>query len=139
MKIEDNVEWGALYINDSENGQFPGGASSNRTFLPISLQLQCDSSSPGYAEGMARFPEFHEAAPARGNHVPPLRSGRWLLEQVMGHAPSVTILISEQLRARHIEYLPSIIPGACVFLPVRLDEVRPHLVLIGDHLGEPVL
>lgn len=66
-----------------------------------------------------------------------LRAG--LLKTIMSNPPNVTSLKREQLRASHVEDLPAIVPSGRIFLSVRLDKVRPKLLLILDHCGKPVL
>lgn len=62
-----------------------------------------------------------------------------LFEEVVRYTPDVPALIGKQLRTRHVEYLPSIIPHAGVLLPIRLDQVRPYFLLVCEHLAQPVL
>lgn len=62
-----------------------------------------------------------------------------LLEQVVRDAPCVTSLVRKQLGAGQVEDLPSVVPGGRVLLSIRLDKMRPDLLLILDHEGEPVL
>lgn len=69
--------------------------------------------------------------------VPKLRAR--LLEKIVRYAPGVSALVRKQLRTRHVEDLPAVVPRCCVFFAVRLDEVRPDFFLAGRHLGQPVL
>ena len=75
----------------------------------------------------------------RCNTLPNPKLRARLLEQIVRYAPCVSALVRKQLRTRHVEDLPAVVPRCCVFLAVRLDEVRPDFFLAGRHLGQPVL
>lgn len=70
---------------------------------------------------------------------PSLLLSAGLFEEVMRHAPSVPALVGEQLGTCQVEDLPSVEPHAGVLLPIRLDQVRPDLFLVCEHLAQPVL
>lgn len=72
-----------------------------------------------------------------GSSLSLLRAG--LLETIVSNTPNVTSLKRKELRASHVEDLPPIVPRGSVFLSVRLDKMRPKLLLILDHCGKPVL
>lgn len=72
-----------------------------------------------------------------GSSLSLLRAG--LLETIVSNTPDVTSLKRKELRASHVEDLPPIVPRGRVLLSVRLDEVRPKLLLVLDHGGKPVL
>lgn len=42
----------------------------------------------------------------------------WLLEKIMGHSPSLPVLIRKKLSASHVEYLPSVKPNGSIALAV---------------------
>lgn len=63
----------------------------------------------------------------------------WLLKQIMGNSPSVSSLICEQLRAGHVEDLPAVVPSACIRLAISLHQMRPDLLLVRQHGGQPLL
>lgn len=57
----------------------------------------------------------------------------------MGHSPGVSSLVRKQLRACHIEDLPSVIPHGSVGFSIGFGQMRPDFVLARDHLGQPIL
>lgn len=61
------------------------------------------------------------------------------LKQIMGNTPSISSLVGKELRARHVEDLPPVVPGRCILRAIRLNQVRPYFLLLAEHPREPVL
>lgn len=57
----------------------------------------------------------------------------------MRYPPSISTLISKELRASHVEDLPSMEPHCCVVLAIGLLQMGPYFSLTIVHLGQPIL